>query len=336
MNDVTPNQLKEIRETDQFLLIPFSAQRYAKSLGLSEKATLAFFYVTGLSIKRLGYMNQDGFVRIRFSLTKLISSGMIKTKSSASKAINELREKGVLEALDTNEFGTAYKVCISEKIFGMVVKRNETAPKVMASETHFPGEMKSPSKKNLEEKCHFPGEMMNADSQNAILIQSLQKRIAEVSVDIAKRQSLFSFTSLKDLFKSKRDVDLELCDLLDERDRLERRIDELNNSKPKPRPTLSASDPSLSVSPPASPRVVSKTIVRQAKHLIDSIKGVSQPHLILNQVVWAIRFGWYANAKMGIKHALNHAIKLVRNNDWRTPFGFNEKQIIGLVDYCLR
>jgi hypothetical protein len=62
-------------------------------------------------------------------------------------------------------------------------------------------------------------------------------------------------------------------------------------------------------------------------------KSEGQRKDILKEILWAIRFGWYRDFKGSTYHCANHALKLIKDNSWRTPAGYRTEQIEGLVSH---
>jgi len=262
----------------------------------------------------------------RLSLTYLEKITNL-SKRTVGLAITSLIAKNHIDKKETNDSGSLLIAKIP------VETRNNI-------KVRFKGEKLSTSKPKQASTKANPADVASKPLDNIKIQAELNKRQSELDALLQELNALDHLSPKERMLKvSSLDVNIE------DIERLEKDIKELTSQLSLSVP-LEASKATTEKKTPlvkAVNKAVAKTPLRavrvsQIKEIMLRLKKctVTLTKEMLLQITWNIRFGWYRTRQEWTNsHCINHALKMVKNNSWTTPSGFQAKQIAGLVEYAL-
>lgn len=311
-----PEGLQAILKLDVYYSLPVSISSWVCSLKLKSSEQICLERIISHNIMSHGKAS-------RLSLTYLEKITNL-SKRTVGLAITSLISKNHIDKKETNDLGSLLLAKIP------VETRNNI-------KVRFKGKA-STNKANPTPTKTTPVE---ADIQidNSKVQDELNVKQAELDALLHELNALGHLSPKERMLKvSSLDIDIE------DIERLEKDIKALDNllSKELSKPSKAISGEKVLLVKPVNKIITSTPLravrVSQIKEIMARLKKctVTLTKEMLLQITWNIRFGWYRTRQEWTnKHCINHALKMVKNNSWTTPSGFQAKQIVGLVEYAL-
>jgi len=321
MDDLHGKDLKEIMNEDIYYALPVSVAKWLNKIDLNASQRLIIERIISHALQRPTRSQECLATRLSASLISETTSIKERTvKSSLQKLVGI----GLLSKLNVNQKGTLYKVNLSSEIKNLVKYRFKKS---------------TPNKEEvpLESSTISDGPQVN-EKKLADLTERLNSINSEIKDNLCALPENFSPLQMLKGVSSLNDVDVDkLTKLQEMRSKIVYQIDQIRS----PGDTTSKQLNSSPIKGPEKPTFIKNRFISQkdATALSSRIKKLSfitsdaQKTSLVREILWSIRFGWYKEFKGSTFHCVNHALKLIRNNDWRTPAGYKEEQIVGLTMY---
>ncbi|WP_044414330.1 hypothetical protein [Thiomicrospira microaerophila] len=336
--------LQNIMSEDVYFAIPCSVSKYL--FNSVRDATSLFLMERIVSLTLQKGVKESSGISIRLSYSLLEKHTKIKSRTLATK-LNALEEDGLIKRSDVNNHGQLIHVLLPESITKFIHKRFKKEPTLQAN-----SEMKSsidvattPDNHTSLNLSNFNVEQLNIELKNikeeiseieSLMKHELQKELKKRNLRIYEIDEYF----LKNLKNSKMEhYQSSLATL-------KYRLDNINHdlttvkcqvmNKVQANPDKKILDTSKSSSDHKNVlRFISKKLSKGLLTRLKKLKKIGDKLSIHKQILWSLRFGWYRNKDWTPFHCLNHALKLVRLNEWTIPAGYDENQINGLVNFHL-
>lgn len=344
MREMTGQEINGLMHIDKYHAIPHSVITWLNSYQLSAAQRLVMERIITFSLMRPTRINKN--LHVRLSNTLLAESACL-TPRSVINCVKILLSKGLISRLNTTDKGTLYQVHISKEVGNHVKERYQPKPSCSLVE-----EAPSPIKTKSVDSNNIQAQSAPTDEDEASV---LEKHISDIDRELSqlKLSNRFQDLSPMDMLKQKIKPTQEELDNLDreaylvgERKRL---VDRLSSnsllskgrSKSSERNNVQAGSKSLPSKdrvnyqgnqPRCVPGKFVKTLATRIKQL-GFFKSSKLRSDYTNQVLWAIRFGWYKDTGMKTNHCINHALKLIKEGVWRTPSGYREEQVDWLQNH---
>jgi chaperonin cofactor prefoldin len=233
--------------------------------------------------------------------------------------MSHLSKLGITEKLDVNNNGTLYQINLSGKIVDMVKKRFKPKTSLAVKEdtppTQEEGVDLSLEIEQVEQKLSEIKSKQRALSdglpENFSPIQMLK---GDVEFDMASLERLSQLSDIEDKLESK------LSELKQEQSTFE--------SSPQSPP-----DPIKRKSSPRYVRPCDAKALNTRIGKLSFVRSKEQRQVLFAEALWALRFGWYCGYEGSTFQCVNHILKLLKNNDWRTPSQFKPQQVEKLIQY---
>ena len=340
---LSSKELDDIMYRDQYLACPMSVLKYLNQFKISVGQRLIIERMIGFALQRP--TRHQSNLRIRVSASFLSDMTSIDERNIYA-ALKVLKAKKLIEKIDTTRAGgTLYQINLASSLKEWIKERfkqpearqsnddsNHTHPPLQVNDTH-----KAISTEHLENAIRVLNAKIAAshDELNNLiagtgpiskqsLLQTLRCKSVEVDVgNITKQHKIEA-----QIESYKRDISA----LIDQKRQIQAVNDRKTDIELPSRTTL----PTVQKT---STRFLHRTDTKYLKTRIEKLsifRSENERSQILKQIAWSIRFGWYTYKSWTTRHCINHAIKLLRNNDWRQPAKYNEVEISPLLTFQLR
>ena len=355
---LTPNSLRKLLGVDVFNAIPRSVVLwlYQYKFPLSQQ-----YIVERIISKAIQRPANRKKLRVLFSYNSLSKEVNGCDRKTIMSVVNKLKLLGILKAVRESCYGTVYDVNISEA----QTKENITYRR----QTKTPSPLAASSAQNpTENKQNSPSETPPPKRQSDNNLQTLQeietrilkkqfqlKTVKEEHQKVLDRYSEVSanqFGQKFDIRKKESAEALELCDkaieLSENIKAIETNINSLQAEKEKLGQSMTSqtsvqqnTEPKVNTTNQQQTRFVRAEDVRALKTRLDDLKinghqlTPQMREQVLNEIVWAIRFGYLSQKDGSTFYLVNYALLLVKDNVWRTPIGFEMNQIIRFTNWAL-
>lgn len=345
-NNLSGIALASVLEKDRYFALPESVSLWLNTFKLKASDRLLIERLISLAIQSPNRGND--------SLGKRVSLSLLEEKTGIQQrtiinSLESLTGKHLIGRGDTNQKGTYYSINLSSDIMQLINERFVN--------------LKAESKKQDKMETGEHDQACKGDLENSVNLGNVRKELLELEKQLANltNQITENQKMINDAFKESmppgfRPIDIlkakgnlnfnannnvKVSELQRKQDLLEKQfnmikvaIEELKkqgeHSQKFAQQTIE--EPTGAVN--KKKRFIGKNQIKAIQTRISKLK-VSDPKGLLNEVVWAIRNGWYtAKTDWDNFHCTNHAIKMIANNTWRTPAGFNPLQVIGLVAFA--
>lgn len=356
-NPLAPSSLRKLLGVDVFNAIPRSVVLwlYQYKFPLSQQ-----YIVERIISKAIQRPANRKKLRVLFSYNSLSKEVNGCDRKTIMAVVNRLKLLGILKAVRESCYGTVYDVNISES----QTKENITYRR----QTKITSPAAASSAQNPTENAqHSPSEIQTQKRQ----AESNQKTLQEIETSILKKQSQLEtikeehqkvldryseisanrFGQKFDIRKKESPEALGLCDkaieLSDNIKAIETNIKSLQAEKEKlEQSTISQKSVQQNPEPKANTknqqtRFVRAEDVKALKTRLDELKinghqlTPQMREQVLNEIVWAIRFGYLSQKDGSTFYLVNYALLLVKDNIWRTPIGFEMNQIVRFTNWAL-
>lgn len=319
MSLITGCSLKRIMEDDVYYAIPYSVVQWLNTFDLSASSRLIIERMISAALQRPSRSERHLQVRLSISLIAQLTS--IKERTVVN-ALSALEKKGLTHKVDVNNNGTLYQINLSSKILDLMKIRYKAPSPSSVEKTEVSDQARSP-------------DLTQDRSQE---IQSLQDKIKEIELKKAELSvNMPENFSPRQLLKGGVEFDTATLERLSQLKQMQSKLEStLSELRRQPEPTPLPAPPSVKTKPPAPPRFVRPCDAKALSTRIGNLPFVRSPgqkHILFKEALWALRYGWYCQFEGSTFHCVNHIIKLLKNNDWRTPSQFKPQQIEGLIKY---
>lgn len=339
MRTLSGKELKSVMNEDVYFAIPTSVIKWLNTINLNSSQRMIIERMIGFAIQRP--TRSEHHLQARLSLSLISEFTSIKERTVIN-SIHYLESIGIIQKFDVNKNGTLYQVNLSAEIKGLIRQRYKPSEKTLQTTK------KNNSCRSKQTTTSNTSQINNKaalnDKERTVLIERLNnvnKKIKDLKINLPE-----NFTPIM-LLRGKVDFDEgdfeRLTQLSSIKEKLEMQIGSLPSKEcvELNQPNNDREDQKLTKSFPK------KQIKKDLRHIrsCDSkalmtrirkfafFRSDAERMKIFKEVIWAIRFGWYRSFKGSTYHCTNHALKLIKNNDWRTPSGYAEHQIAGLIEY---
>jgi hypothetical protein len=326
MNLLHSKDLNEIMHEDIYHAVPSSIIKWLNSFKLTASQRLIMERIISFALQRPN--RSDKTLQVRLSLSLIAEYTAIKERTLIS-ALQDLSSKELIVKVNTNQKGTLYQVNIDSSVKGLIKHRFKKPEKQL-------------SKKKSDTEAELPKTVVNDNSEK---IKNLKHRLYVVNKEIdeigdvipqnfSPMQLLKGNVSFDEAKLQRRAQLTEMAQKLEQQIQSLQGKEKLVNAKENKAPSTNQQTPKHNAK--TSPRFIRPN---DAKALLSRLRKIhfltseNQRKQYLKEILWAIRFGWYKRFEGSTFHCINHAIKLLRNNDWRTPAGYKESQIVGFTSY---
>lgn len=330
MKSLSGKQLAEIMNEDVYFAMPSSIIKWLNTVKLNSSQRMIIERMIGFALQRPS--RSDHHLQARLSLSLISEFTSIKERTVIN-SLQYLESIKLIEKVDVNKNGTLYQVNLSAKIKNLVKLRFKETKK---SATENNGPTSSPvccTNSNAPELNH---------DQRQQLLNRLNKVNQQIkNLDIQLPENFTPMMMLRGQVNFDESKFEKLTQLKSVKEKLETQLKETKSLPGKkqhqPKNTTSQKTTYKNEFKTKAPERTIRAC--DAKALMTRIKQLrffrsdSERMKVFKEVMWAIRFGWYRNFSGSTYHCSNHALKLIKNNDWRTPAGFSENQIKGLIKY---
>lgn len=334
---LTGSALVSVMHKDRYFALPESVSIWLNQFNLKASDRLIFERLVSLAIQSSNRGNG--------SLTKRASHSLLVEKTGIAQrtvmnSLNCLEKKGLISKGNTSQKGTLFTINLSSEILRFIKERF-----VLPTKSTAPSDDKGTQTQSQEEENgQFDHQISALESQLSSInnqLKALQKMIDQADSEATPK----GFTPL-DILKSKGRLSFksnpQLDSLQHKQTQLEQQALAIKASINKlRRPTANLNpEPNKGQNKLKEPSKKARFIGKgQIKSILTRVKRlkISNPNEVLNEVVWAIRNGWYtAKTEWDNFRCINHAMKMISNNTWRTPAGFKASQVVGLVAYAIK
>lgn len=355
---LTPSSLRKLLGVDVFNAIPRSVVLwlYQYKFPLSQQ-----YIVERIISKAIQRPANRKKLRVLFSYNSLSKEVNGCDRKTIMAVVNKLKLLGILKAVKDSCYGTVYDVNISEsQTKKNITYRRQTkmASPSAASSAQNPTEnnQRSPSKTQVQKKQTDNNQQKLQEIEKNILKKKTQlETIKEEHQKVLDRYSKISanqFGQKFDLRKKESPEALELCDkaieLSDNIKAIETNIESLQAEKEKlvqraisQTSVQQSPEPNANTANQQQTRFVRTEDVKALKTRLDELKinghqlTPQMREQVLNEIVWAIRFGYLSQKDGSTFYLVNYALLLVKDNVWRTPIGFEMNQIVRFTNWAL-
>jgi hypothetical protein len=329
MSTLTAKELNEVMHDDIYFALPSSIIKWLNSFKINASQRLIMERMIGFAIQR-PTRSKDS-LRVRLSTSLISDSTSIKERTVTS-ALQKLVTEGLISKESCNQFGTLYTVNLASEIKSLVKLRFKKEVAVIPLVTPNPDQSVTESKQSgdnvtmAEEKLNQLKERLN----------TLQEQISSLQPSLPKNFS--PAMMLKGNFQFDESAAEEISKLRSMESKLIIQMNSIKEGSQSPGLVLQSPEiTSLPRKDSNSPfRFIrpsdSKTLMTRINNL-GLFKSIGERDKYAKEILWAIRFGWYRDFKGTTFHCINHALKLIKDNTWRTPAGYQVNQIEGLVAY---
>lgn len=309
MKTLCPIDLDFIMENDTYYALPYSISVWIHSLELKTSEQVIFERIISMILQ--GRKSKDRALSIRLSNSLISKVTNIKTRTVIN-TIQKLVDKNLIEKRGTNENGTLYSVNISSKSKELIKPRRKFEAKRDGSQEikqstiyrkHDPIEHKSPVENNNDEIKDVKNPLRNFLKKQSVTTTSNQNK--ETNIDEAKK---FSSRNIKSgaLNESENLLSNHPKQI---KNKSTKNIVKNSNAKEIAGPKkLSGKD-----------RLITHSRLRKMFN-----EKISKT--LLNEITWAMQFGWYSRKKWSVFHCVNHAIRLLKDKTWTTPLGYEASE----------
>lgn len=291
MNAIPRSELNKIMDNDYFYALPCSITKWIKGFELKLSEQVIFERIVSLLIQNTKYKNS---MTIRLSQSIISEVTNIKERT-VKNSLKGLIDKDLLTKINTCEKGTLYKVNIYEEIFLNTGERKKTK---IINENHNYTEN---DQKTMPQRTEVPTASNCTKTSKKIL------------------------NPLKTLLRSGAHKEKNNKQDLDKK-----RIKNINNSSisitPKHYSKIHHKNKKDSTNQLLSYRGSKQLEGQQRQILLHKLKKILGDKLAvkaLDQIKWAMQFGWYSKKNMSAFYCVNHALKLIKDNAWTTPIGYS-------------
>lgn len=355
---LTPSSLRKLLGVDVFNAIPRSVVLwlYQYKFPLSQQ-----YIVERIISKAIQRPANRKKLRVLFSYNSLSKEVNGCDRKTVIAVVSKLKILGILKAVRDSCYGTVYDVNISEsQTKENITYRRQTkiASPAAASSAQNPTEnnQHSSSETQPPKRQAYNNQQNLQKIETSILKnQSQLETIKEEHQKVLDRYSEISanrFGQKFDIRKKESPEALELCDkaieLSDNIKAIEANIESLQAEKEKLEQTPISQTSSEQQNPEPKvnttnqkTRFVRTEDVKALKTRLDELKINGHqltPQMrdqVLNEIVWAIRFGYLSQKDGSTFYLVNYALLLVKDNVWRTPIGFEMNQIVRFTNWAL-
>jgi len=275
--------------------------------------------------------------------------------------VSKLKLLGILKAVKDSCYGTVYDVNISEEqTKENITYRRQTKINSPASATSAqnPTENNQHSSPEIQTQDNFTNNLQKKLKEIEACIMKKQSQLDTIKeehqkvLDLYTEKSVNRFGQKFDIRKKESPEALKLCDkaieLSDNIKAIEVNINSLQVEKEKleqgaiPQKTVQQNpEPKVSTTNQQKTRFVRTEDIRALKTRLDELKinghqlTTTMRNQVLNEIVWAIRFGYLSQKDGSTFYLVNYALLLVKDNVWRTPIGFEMNQIVRFTNWAL-
>ncbi|MEA1990207.1 MAG: hypothetical protein U9N57_13505 [Pseudomonadota bacterium] len=336
MKSLSGKQLAEIMNEDVYFAMPSSIIKWLNTINLNSSQRMIIERMIGFALQRPS--RSDHHLQARLSLSLISEFTSIKERTVIN-SIQYLESVNLIEKKDVNKNGTLYQVNLSSRIKSLVKIRFKKTKQIVTASNHPTSNV---------DYCADNNEKRNSTEMNSGQRQQLLERLNTVKkqiddMDINLPENFTPIMMLRGQVNFDESQFEKLTQLKSVKEKLETQIKTLPD-KTSTTETKPISKKPKQGAPESRHQNYTKKELRNiricdAKALMTRIKKInfirsdSERMKVFKEVMWAIRFGWYRNFSGSTYHCSNHALKLIKNNDWRTPVGFSENQINGLIKY---
>ena len=355
---LTPSSLRKLLGVDVFNAIPRSVVLwlYQYKFPLSQQ-----YIVERIISKAIQRPANRKKLRVLFSYNSLSKEVNGCDRKTIMAVVNKLKLLGILKAVRDSCYGTVYDVNISEaQTKENITYRRQTkmTSPAAASSAQNPAEnnQESPSEIQPQSKQTDNNQQTLQEIETRILKnQSQLETIKDEHQKVLDRYSEISanrFGEKFDIRKKESPEALELCDkaieLSDNIKVIEANIKSLQAEKQNLE-QITTQEPAKKTNPEnekSTPtqkqtRFVRAEDVKALKTRLDELKinghqlTPQMREQVLNEIIWAIRFGYLSQKDGSTFYLVNYALLLVKDNVWRTPIGFEMNQIVRFTNWAL-
>lgn len=320
MENLEGNELVQIMYDDVYFALPVSVVKWLNKFGINSSQRLIIERMIGFALQRPTRHSNN--LNIRLSLSLIVEYTGVCERTVVS-SLQKLSSLGLITKNDYNQSGTLYSVNLSEDIKGLVKKRFKKPTEVINTP--------------IPEK---PKEILSNPLNNQELTE-LVSQLNQVNADIDKINITMpeGFSPIQ-LLRNKVTFDDAVFEKLNclntLKAKLETDIQSLQSKQSKNKQINNDKSVNIDKNSLKQKRYLNKKdtkgLMTRIKAL-DLFKSKTAQDNMLKEILWAVRFGWYTTFKGSTFHCFNHALKLIKNNDWRTPAGFKGADIEGLIAF---
>jgi len=322
--NLTSKELDSVMHDDIYFALPLSTIKWLNTFNLNASQRLIIERVIGFAIQRPTRALNN--LRIRLS-TSLISEFTSIKERTVISSIQKLVELGLLSKDGSNQKGTLYTINLSSEIKNLVKPRfKATSIKSIEREEN--------AASVISDSSEITSEQNDVDLLRTKL-KLIQNKIKELSPSLPKDFS--PKLMLKKCFTFNDEACQAISKLRENESNLIKQIElrttKINDKRLNEVQTTQPLKRKDSKSPFRFVRAIdSKSLMTRLKN-IGLFKSATEQEKYHKEILWAIRFGWYKDFKGTTFHCINHALRLIKDNTWRTPAGYQQNQIEGLISF---
>jgi len=326
MKSLTSKDLGSIMHDDIYFALPSSVIKWLNTFSLNASQRLIMERMVGFALQRPS--RSENSLRVRLS-TSLISEFTSIKERTVISSIHKLVSEGLISKSDCNQKGTLYCVNLSDEIKSLVklrFKKNLNSKfTVKALKSSESKEIKS--ELGSEHLVQLKERLNSIEEQISSLKPTLPKNFSPAMM---LKQNFNFDESTTDQIAKLRNMKSKLVSQIGiaaNREVLHK--EKINDGilEPKALPRKDSTSAYRFIRPADS-----KALMTRIKNL-NLFKSDGERQKFFKEILWAIRFGWYRDFKGSTYHCINHALKLIKDNTWRTPAGYKPDQIDGLIVY---
>ncbi|GAB6035427.1 hypothetical protein [Galenea microaerophila] len=343
---LTAQEIRALLSIDVFYVIPKSLTLWLDEFNFSLGQRLLIERIISKAILKSIHKTQKA-LQVTFSFASLAREVGGCDKKTIASAIKKFKELGILNIIKETKNGTCYEIIVPEKeIKEKITYRRQT-------------KTTSLQKQSTQETPDTPLQEQNQSAQTThssdteTKLEKLKNQLQVLrKIHQEKLDLYYKLTDQKpgqkiDIKRKMTEEEIKVCDdiadIHDKIESIERQMQTISTNKEK-KETVSESiiEPKKNQPKQAkTARFIRAQDIKALKTRLDKLKingNLLAPETrdrIFNEIVWAIRFGHLSQKEGSTFYLINHALKIVKDNVWRTPIGFEISQIINLTRWAL-
>lgn len=368
--NASPQDLRIILSTERFFAVPESVTIWLKETGLPLSQRLIFERIIAKAIQRPKNRKE---LRVFFSYNSLAKEVGCSSKT-IQNLVNQLIELGLLDMVRAFFTGTVYRINLPNikllaysaprKPESITVKAPDSAPyPVTEQPEHEPTLSHNAYKETPEQQPEHEPTLSNSAHEDEIkseiarlefALKGKQSNLDEIN-QAWEAATNFGPTSIKTMLKrtfsrniEAEELETQSINLSGEIDKMRGTITRLTTQLTKlatesqtPNKVSLVNTEQTNNSAPNAPRYIQKS---QIKALWTRLKALTingyeltkqMKADVLNQIVWAIRYGHLNKQGQSTFKLTNLALCIVKDNNWRCPIGYQLSQVQGLTKWAL-
>jgi len=345
---LTAQEIRALLSIDVFYVIPKSLALWLDEFNFSLGQRLLIERIISKAILKSIHKAQKA-LQVTFSFASLAREVGGCDKKTIASAIKKFKALGILNVVKETKNGTCYEIIVPEKeIKEKITYRRQTKTTTATAPLQ---------KQSTQETLDTPLQEQNQPAQTThssdteTKLEKLKNQLQVLrKIHQEKLDLYYKLTDQKpgqkiDIRRKMTEEEIKVCDEIttihDKIESIERQIQIVSKEKKETVSEKALESKQNQPKQAKTARFIRAQDIKALKTRLDKLKingNLLAPETrdrIFNEIVWAIRFGHLSQKEGSTFYLMNHALKIVRDNVWRTPIGFEISQIINLTRWAL-